>query len=79
MQILAGDVMLIIFASNWIESMLSSSKEENILVLKYEDPSLSLFLNPTYLTALLTGFKILAVFIRLWYYKKGLESLIFTQ
>ena len=35
--------------------MLSSSKLENLLVLKYYDPSILLFLTPAYPTAVLSG------------------------
>ena len=39
-----------------------------------------LFLNPTYLTALLFGFRILELFNGLWFYKKKLlESIISNQ
>ena len=51
-----------------------------MLVLKYLDPSTLPFSNPTYLTALLPGLRILELFNGLRFYKKSLlESLISNQ
>ena len=42
--------------------MFSILKCENMLVLKYKDPSILLFLTPTYPTAVLSGLRIVALF-----------------
>ena len=59
----------------------SFSKWENMLVLKYEDPSILLFLTPTYPTAVLSsGLRIIALFNKSGFYnKRQLELLIFNQ
>ena len=49
-----------------IEPMLSFSKWENILVLKYQNPSVLLFLSPIYPSdALMSGLRIVALFNKL--------------
>ena len=64
----------------WKEQMLSFSKWGNMLVLKYLDLSILVFLKPTYLTAVLSGLRIVALFNKLWFYRKRqLESLIFNR
>ena len=42
--------------------MLFSSKQENMLVLKYQDQSILLFLTPTFPIAVLYGLRIVALF-----------------
>ena len=59
---LVGNIMLMIFLLNWTESMLSFSKWENMLVEKYQDRSILLFLTPTHHTAALSGLRIVALF-----------------
>ena len=54
--------MFMIFPLNSIESMLSFAKLENVLVLKYQDPSILLFLTPIYPTAIFSGLRIVALF-----------------
>ena len=72
--------MLMIFSLNWIEPILSFSKWENKLVLKYQDPSILPFFTPTYPTAVLSGHRIVALFNELWFYKwKLLELIFFNQ
>ena len=68
---LVGNIMLIISPLYWIESILSSSKEGNLLVLlKYQGLLIQqveqVFLNPAYLVALLFGLRTLALFNGLW-------------
>ena len=53
------------FSINWIEPMLSSSKWENLLVLKCYDSSILLFLTPVYPTAVLSDLRIVALFNKL--------------
>ena len=60
--------------------MLSFSKSENMLVLKFQDPSTLLFLTPTYPTSIFSGLQIVALLNELLFYKKRLlELLIFNQ
>ena len=54
--------MFMIFPLNSIESMLSFAKLENVLVLKYQDPSILLFLTPIYPTAIFSSLRIVALF-----------------
>ena len=68
---LVGNIMLIISPLCWIKSILSSSKEGNLLVLlKYQGLLIEqveqVFLNPAYLVALLFGLRTLALFNGLW-------------
>ena len=75
-----GNIMLTICPLNWIEQMVSFSKWGNMLVLKYQDPSILLFLTPTYPTAVFSGLRIVVLFNKLWFYKKDqLELLIANQ
>ena len=62
---LIGYIMWTIFPLNWIEPILFFLKWENMLVLKYEDPSILQFLIHTYRTAVLSGLRIVALFYRI--------------
>ena len=66
---LVGNIMLMISPSlNWIEPILSSAKQENVLVLlKYQDPFIErAIVESAYLAAFLFGLSISALFNGLW-------------
>ena len=59
--------------------MLYFSKWENMLFLADQDPSILLFLTPVYSTAVLSEFRIAALLIELWFYKKNAVRIINFQ
>ena len=75
-QILAGNIILMIFLLNWIEPVLSFLKWENLLVLKYYEPSILLFLTSFYATL---RAQIFSTIQRLVIFQKRLLELIFKQ
>ena len=73
-QTLAGNFILMIIKLNRTNAPFW--KRENMLVLKFQDPSILQFMNPTYPT-ILSGLRIVALFMNCNFTKKALRIINF--